>query len=291
MNAIQRIHATIGLGEYMNALLVRHGLRNAMLLQPADYNEGSSTDPITKQKLQGLLVAFPDLLQSDTKAGILLSKHSYAGKLTHKDLGDMLGFPCADEYEYTLQHTDEPKTTIRIQVDLTPGGDEESIEIIAYVCKDDRTFSEAAHFANKAEDVLKSDPILGRIVERVIATKHVTMPTKYYIGKLLRNTELTEDDETKIRNELWNLGLEHEATYAFDLKHPIHRGILIGLLAVCENNPLEAFYPLQSHPEEPAVGTILSKLDLSLQTIFQTPTSGGRQAGNRNTRKRAKNPL
>jgi hypothetical protein len=271
----------------MNATLVRHGLRNAMLLQPADYNESMSTDPITKGKLQGLHAAFPDLLQSDTKAGTILSKHAYAGNITHKDLGNILGFPCADEYEYTLQHTDEPKTTIRIQVDLKPGGDEDSVEIVVYVCKDDRTYSDAVHFADKAEEILKADPMFGAIVESVRATKHVTMPTKYYIAKLLRNAEVTEDDERKIRNELWNLGLEHEAAYTFDLKHPVHRGILIGLLTVCENNPLEAFYPLQFRPEEPVVDTILTKWDSSLQTIFQTPVRGGKQT----TRKRAKKLL
>ena len=86
----------------------------------------------------------------------------------------------------------------------------------------------------------------------------------------------------EIINYIWNIGLENAVTYNLNFKNPVHRGILIGLLSIYDNNPLEPFYPLQYRPEGKKVNLISAKWDLALQGIFATPTFGGSR---RKTRK------
>lgn len=288
MENVQKIHTTIGLDVYMNCVLVKAGLRNAMLIQPADYNEALSTEPITAAKLKALKKAFPELVQSYIDGETIVSKKTYteADIKRPEDMGKILGFPCAGEYEYTLNHPDEPKTGIHIQVNLKPGGNDHSTEIIAYVCRDDKKYVEARDFAGKAEKILKADPIVGKIVLSVTATKRTSMPPKYLINELLSNKVLSENDMNEIINYIWNIGLENVVTYNLNFKNPVHRGILIGLLSIYDNNPLEPFYPLQYRPEVKKVDEINAKWDLALQGIFASPTFGGSKGTNkRKTRK------
>lgn len=276
---IQNISRTIGLDVYMNCVLVRDGLRNAMLIQPADYNEAMSSDPKTAAKLRSLKKAFPTLIQSDIRGETLISKKAYADAYikTDADMGAILGFPCAGEFEYTLDHPDEPKTGINIEVNLKPGGNDSSVQIVAYMCKDDKTYNDARVFATKAEKILKADVVVGKIVASVTALKNTMMPPKYLIAKLLSNKSLTEDDKQQIVNYIWNLSLENSPNYNFDFKNPVHRGILIGLLSIYDNNPLSPFYPLQYREEGDRVEEITAKWDGALHGIFATAASGGKR--------------
>jgi hypothetical protein len=287
MQRIQEIYTTIGLDVYMNCILVKTGLRNAMLIQPADYKEALSTDPITAAKLRALKKAFPELIQSNIGGETIISKRLYTETEIKRpaDMGIILGFPCAGDYEYTLEHTDEPKTGINIEVNLKPGGNDDSVQIVAYVCRDDKTYNNALYFAKKAEEILKMDPIVGKIVESVTATKDTIVPPKYLINKLLTNKVLDEADQAQTINYVWNLSLESVASYNIDFKNPVHKGILIGLLSIYDNNPLEPFFPLQYRVEGDKVDKISAKWDSALQDIFSKPINGG---GKRKTRKCAK---
>ena len=232
MDTVRKISKTIGLDVYMNCVLVRDGLRNAMLIQPADYDEAMSSDAKTAALLKYLKIAFPTLVQSDIRGETLISLKPYteADISSNADMGVILGFPCAGEFEYTLEHPDEPKTGINIEVDLKSGGP--SIHIVAYICRDDKSFNDALAFAAKAEKILKADANVGKIVDSVTAFKNTMMPPKYLIDKLLSNKPLTEEDEGQIINYIWNLSLVRVTAYNLDFKNPVHRGILIGLLSI-----------------------------------------------------------
>jgi len=287
MEEIIRVNQTIGLDVYMNSVLVQNGLRNAMLIQPADYKESVSTDPVTAGKLKALKKAFPELVQSDIAGETIISKKPYKNTniKINEDMGKILGFPCAADYTYTLDHPDEPKTSIEILVNLKPGGNDEYIQIVVYVCRDDRSFIIAQDFAEKAEKILKADPIVGKIVDSVTASKSVTMPPKYLISQLLSNKLINQADQDEIMNYIWNLGLENAPSYNYDLKNPVHRGILVGLLSVYDNNPIEPFYPLQYRKEHKKVDEITAQWDAALQTIFKQ--KGGKRSSfsKRSTRK------
>ena len=45
----------IGLSEYINCVLVNEDVRNAMLLDAADYKEATYLDPIIQKKLKYIL--------------------------------------------------------------------------------------------------------------------------------------------------------------------------------------------------------------------------------------------
>lgn len=288
MDAVQKINRTIGLDVYMNCVLVREGLRNAMLIQPADYNEAMSSDPKTAARLKAIKKAFPTLVQSEISGETLISKKAYADTdiKTDADMGAILGFPCAGEFRYTLNHPDEPKTGINIVVSLKPGGDDTSVQIVAYMCKDDKTYNDALAFAAKAEKILKADVVVGKIVASVTALKDTMMPPKYLIAKLLSNKPLADEDKHQIVNYIWNLSLENSPNYNFDFKNPVHRGILIGLLSIYDNNPLSPFYPLQYRPESNRVEEITAKWDRALYGIFATAATAGGKRGTRKTKRR-----
>jgi hypothetical protein len=285
MKNVIRVNQSIGLDVYMNCVLVKAGLRNAMLIQPADYNEVVSTDPITADKLKALKEEFPELIQSDIDGETIISKRSYKSSdfTSPADMGNVLGFPCAADYTYTLEHTDEPRTAINIMVLLKPGGNNSSSQLITYVCRDDKTFKSALEVAKKAEAILKADRIVGKIVDGVTATKRTIAPPKFLISRLLTNKLLSEDEEFEIVNYVWNLGLENASSYNYDLKNPVHRGILVGLLSVYDNNPVEPFYPLQYRPEGKKVDEITEKWDSALQGIFKQ--KGGRRSSTRKSKR------
>ena len=133
-----------------------------------------------------------------------------------------------------------------------------------------------AIIAKNAEIILKADPVIGNIVESVVASKRTIVPPKYLIQTLLSKNQLSVSDQHETINYIWNLGLENATTYDYDFKNPVHRGILIGLLSVYDNNPIEPFYPLQYRKEAKLVDEITTKWDSALYSIFSSPTNGGR---------------
>jgi hypothetical protein len=95
------------------------------------------------------------------------------------------------------------------------------------------------------------------------------MPPKYLIQKLLSKSQLSISDQEETINYIWNLGLENANSYNYDFTNPVHRGIIVGLLSVYDNNPNEPFYPLQYRKESKAVDEIVAKWDGALQDIFK----------------------
>jgi len=165
----------IGEEELINCVLVQAGVRNAFLLQYIDYGENSPYDPESSRKLAGIRKYFPDLKHSDSVQGMIISKNRYTLDESYNeiDMGKILGFPCAEEFDYILNHENEPSVFIQIIAHLKSGGDEDKVQIMVYRCRDITHFPEAQAFAKEAERVLKKDPLVGPIIERIEATKTI----------------------------------------------------------------------------------------------------------------------
>ena len=133
------ISEKIGVSEYINCILVDSGVRNAMLIQSADYKERDHTDPITKSKLEAISEHFPTLIQSNLEYDTLISKNKYTKNSVNTDekLGEILGYPCSKDFQYTLHHrNDEITYTMEIVVRFTDELKITDTAVITNVCKD-----------------------------------------------------------------------------------------------------------------------------------------------------------
>ena len=177
MERLRDAVSRIGEEELVNCVLVQEGLRNAFLLQYIDYDENSPNDPESRRKLAGIQKYFPNLKQSPSVQGMILSKNTYTWdeSYNYADMGRILGFPCRYEFDYIIRHPEEPSVTIEITVHLKPGGDRKKVQIMVYRCQDLSHFPEAVAFAKRAEIVLKNDPLVGRIIESVEARKRIEL--------------------------------------------------------------------------------------------------------------------
>jgi hypothetical protein len=114
-------------------------------------------------------------------------------------------------------------------------------------------------------------------VTGVKVNKSVNIPIKNLIQKLVKNVGLTHDEKYEVNNHIWNLGFSGVVSAkSYDYKNPVHRGILIGLLSLCDNNPTSAFYPLQNYSEKMAeVNKITELWEGQLAQAFAESRSGG----------------
>jgi len=265
--------------EYLNAFLVDKGIRPAMLLQPADYKEAVSTDPISSGKLARIAAAFPGLVFSTIGGETLIAKRAYtkAEIPSNVAMGRILGYPCADDFS----DLGEDRTGIQINVVLKSG---QVFHLLAYFCRDESKVPEAVSFATAIKDEFLKDPRLSAIVDRVEARYNTYKGATYFMKLLLANAPFSEEDKHQLENHVWNLGLERVEGYEYNLENPIHRGIFIGLLCFCKYNPSEPFFPLQYRPENAAVMEITAKLDAQLRRIFAA--RGKKGGGYRKTRRR-----
>jgi hypothetical protein len=245
----------IGLSEYMNCVLVDKDVRNAMLLQAADYKEASHLDRTTQRKLKYISEYFPNLIQSPLEMGnVLISKKSYTQNdvSTCKKMGDILGYPSdLDDVHYM------------IDISATFYNSNKHIQIFGMVAKEGN-YPMLDTFTRDALRVLKMDPLLGSIKD-IICTVKPIIKEQDVIDKLILKIELSENDIYTIRNSMFNIGFSALSKYAFDYKNPIHIGILSTLLSYSINDPIMAFAPLQRFPKEyKMVDRINEKLELNI---------------------------
>ena len=260
----------IGLEVYINCKLVEKRVRNAMLIQPADYDEAISSDPKTASKLTAIKKVFPNLKLSNIAGETIVSLEQYSSKdvSTSEDMGKILDYPCADEYLHIRTNPDDARFTISVRVNLKTGG---NVQIFAFACRSEKHYLKTVDLAIRAEKVLKADPLLRVVVESVEAIIETVMSPKYLIEKLLDNEQLHENDIYQVRDYLWNLSLNN-TPYKYDFDNPVHRGIVIGLLSMYDNNPLEPFFPLQFRAEFQKVNMITLQWVNELNRIFAAKT-------------------
>lgn len=284
MDQLRTLVINIGLDELLNCILVQNDVRPAMLIQPADYEEATYKDPKTAAKLKAIKHQFPDLIQSVVDGGeVFIAKRAIKPETIKENasMGKILGYPCYADYQYTLDNKDAIKVGIDIHVELKPGFDKDSVQILGYMCRDERFFAESQAFAKACEKVLTADPIVGKVIIGVYAKKDIIMPIKYLINKLVNNEAISRSEGHAIINHLWNLGFPEDEGEAitrinYQFHNPVHRGMLISLLTICDNNQMEPFWPLQYRKEQHAVDKISATWALELlRTFSKTETVAG----------------
>jgi hypothetical protein len=220
----------------LNCILVQENIRPAMMVQPIDYNERTSTDPTTSNILAIIKDNFPELLHSEiyeNYQGIIISKTNHNGqKISSKKMGKILGYPCYNTFE-TIDHT---KRTTLLEIRAFSKNGEE-IQLIANVCKDEKTidkFNELASNANEAFNKPKYMDLLKKFsidLKEMKTTTTTIIPVEELINILIIRDSVSEEEEYSFRNVLSNLMFSNKLyDYKFEYDNQIHKGIMIGLL-------------------------------------------------------------
>ena len=278
MASVNAIIKTIGMEELLNCIIVQAGVRPAMLFQYIDYDEYKPTDPKSAVRLAAIAKQFPELKQSNLEWGMLISKRAYtiADFPTDKELGDVLGYPCADNYHYTLKHRDTIVTYgIGINAYLR-SEPREPIQLLVNVCSDKSTEQVMTRMAVAAEKALRASPLVGGLIDRVEVDVHVTVPAGALLDKLMAGGVFSTEEEDEFRNYVYNIGFmtNRLGSYPYQFANPAHRSVVMVLLSYYIDNPLEPFFPLQRHREMAAVDTASNKWETNLIRILEASKVG-----------------
>lgn len=241
----------IKIENLLNAILVNEGIRPAMLIQPTDYDENNSKDPITKGILDGIKSLIPDLIYSDNyerNQGIIISKNeNYNDRkdISLTEMGKILGYPCYSEFVSMHEDVDADKYSISINAKLRNGEEE---NLFANMCKDLDKKGEFDAMAERIKAVFDSNALLKRlniVVDDVYVdvAKH-TSPNNI-INKLVNYEELDENDKYEIPNLLVNMGFSFNVVKRFSeiiqYNNDLHKGIVIDLLLQIKYDILDPF--------------------------------------------------
>lgn len=281
MDSLQKIIDEIGLNEYINAVLVQNDGRPAFMIQPSDYNEKKKTDKITLKKLENIKKYFPDLYQLKTGWGIIISKKKLNSKsiTNDKDVGKVLGYPCYKDFSRE-QNENEQLITYDIIIKLKNKrgliGYSTHIILFSDVCKDTISYKEHLEMKNKIESILKKDDIIGKLLDSVLLNEDTNIPPGHIILTLQNNKKITENEKGDIIHYIYNMGFSDKIQKIIrnmDINTSFNRGVITTLLAYYIDNPLEPFYPLQNHPENPLVVKKLEDLEKRLITLLTNKKS------------------
>jgi hypothetical protein len=241
----------------LNAILVNEGVRPAMLIQPADYNEKTGKDKKTLSIVNNIKNIFPKLLISDNYniyQGTIISKKSYNGNvISLEKMGEILGYPCFNDFE-TLNR-DELLFNLELVVSCNDGTE---YPLFNNICKDKKTVEKFNILATKAfkaltnkkyKDILKRFSILK--INKIFVNLENIIPPQYIINKLITKKILSNEEIDVIRNVLYNMGFSDKLSeYEFQYNNPIHIGILLDFLLKHKYDILSPFYPLQNYPKQ-----------------------------------------
>lgn len=269
----------IGLENLLNVILVKEGIRPAMLIQPANYGETTSNDKITKSITQAIKRNFPYLIQSDKYKifqGILISKIDYNNRtdISLEKMGEILGYPC---YKDFITNSNETDYSVEVYAFVK---NHQEISLFANVCKDETNIEQFKIFASKAKEVFdkpeyKNMFVLNGIeIDKVDVEITKNVSTQLIINKLIDNQKLDQDEIDKIQSILFNFGFSAviQAYFlgSFQYNNPIHKGILLDLLVREQNDTLSPFTPLGDYPEQmKEVDKIIENWEKSLMYILE----------------------
>jgi hypothetical protein len=257
MDDIQKIIDILGIGEYINTILVEKGGRKAFMIQPPDYNERTAKDNITKQKLEIIHKYFPNLHQTITDWGIIITKYKLNPNSIKddSDIGKILGYPCYKEYNKvrtSINNTFAFDIIVNLKSSANLKNYKNKIILFTDRCLDKSTYIEHETIKNKIENILKKDEVIGNLLESVELGFDTVINVNVLLSKIKSNKKLNKEEMDELLNLLYNLGFSIELQFAvsdLDMDNPFNRGIISTLLTYYMNNPLEAFFPLQQFPE------------------------------------------
>lgn len=251
----------VGIEIALDAVLVDENVRPAMLVQPANSGERTHNDPITKNILKHIRRYFPHFIFSDDYdkyQGVIISKtKSYNDvRVSTNKMGSILGYPCYREYGDV--GSDDIVTYSMYIVVRQKNGIE--AELITNVCNDLSRKKEYEELARKAGTALKKKKyvkLLGDSVgdfelDRVYVKVDKIIPTQSLITNLIDGKPLDKDEMEKLINIFYNFSLDDDFETSFlDLyqqDNPVHRGVLLTMLAHERHDILSPFFPLQQYP-------------------------------------------
>ena len=247
----------------LNAILVNEGVRSAMLIQPADYNEGTGNDTKTLSIVKKIKKLFPKLLSSNNYKiyqGTIISKKSYDDKdkvISLENMGEILDYPCFNDFE-TLNR-DEPLFALELIVSYNDTSyNDKEIPLFTNICKDKKIIDKFNVLSAKAFRALtneKNKGILNEIkinkINKIYVNIENIIPTQYIINKLMTKKKLSDEEIKVITNIFYNMGFSDKLLeYEIQYNNPIHKGILLDLLLKDKYDVLSPFYPLQKYPEQ-----------------------------------------
>lgn len=267
----------IGIAELVNVRLVMHGIRNAMLIQPTDYNECLPLDPKTLSVLIGINKYYPDLKFSDFGVnGILVAKREYSKEEIYNDetVGDVLGYPYSKEYNYILANRDHMQT-ISIEVNLYLKKDFLNlpipIQLFLNIARDTTHYFTLADFADDATACLKNDPFIGFIIDRIVAEVRINIPPKSILDKIIKKEPITDDIVDEIKNFMYNIGFSEKLqSYNFEFDNPCHLGVIATIISFYICNPINAFNSIQKYSAEKDLYKIIGKWEQELIRVLNT---------------------
>jgi len=251
---------TLPITIILNCILVNENVRPAMLVQPADYNERTHSDPITKSIIEGIKKYFPNFIFTtdyENYQGVIVSKidYDYNGNknILAKEMGKILGYPCYEDF--TTIDINSISYAIEIYVEVNQNS---KIQILANKCKDITKLPEFNSLANNSKNAFAkkeySELLNGFEVKEVYVEISQNIPIQTIINKLLSNETLEQAELDKVQNMLYNFGFSNELQFYFMIyfqyNNPIHKGILLELLLKKKYDILSPFYPLQNYPTQ-----------------------------------------
>lgn len=243
-----------------NLILVSENIRPAFMVQYIDYQESFDTDPISSKILHSAKDFFPDLIHTRDVQGTIISKKQMTDEdhNTDKKMGELLGYPCAKDYNILDKQKSGYKyiftvnVTVNTPIIVNPVGDTKytnSFDLFANGCIDESTKPEFEKIKEKIDTVLKKCEYTKTNYKETNIRIIKTATIDILIDKIVHKNEITDTDSYDIMNELYNKidNYYKPVLTESDFKYKtndFHRGVLSTLLALCENDSLEAFYPL-----------------------------------------------
>jgi hypothetical protein len=230
--------------EIINAFLVNEGIRPAMFLMLCDYKDNLVYILI----IETISLLYPNLIHTKINDGLLLSKNELdITDLTSAKLGQILGYPSFDDFNYIIENEHEESCTVELIAELISG---KQLQILANRCKPENLNNATtilSALAVKATDALLASCEYSQFINKIdIEINHMVTPNK--LIELLMTEQLSCSNKSEIMNLLWNLGFNYLCNYEFDYSNPFHKGILMTLLTHFIHNPLEPFFPLHQWP-------------------------------------------
>ena len=249
-----------------------------MLIEPANYNEKNESSEKTKKLLKNIKKEFPTLIQTpDKESGrifISLIELSQTDFNTDEKVGNLLGFPCAKEFNII----DRSKRTYSYNI-LVIFKDTSVINLITDLCQN-KSFEEHKPLLKSIKDALKHDDRIWDLIKDIIIKEDEIIPVNDLIPRIMKG-HLTDEEGWALKNVLYNLGFESLMDYNFQYTNPIHKGILLSLIIYSENNVLTPFYPLQLTDHLDEINLIRSKWEDNLIKMLDTS-----RVKNKNTTRR-----
>lgn len=257
--------------DYINALLVVKGVRDAYLIQ----NFESTTDAVD-ERIKKIQAQFPELK--------LLKNNNYyflsLKPLKKEDVDDdtkiarLLRFSC----DVDFKDLDRNKETITYSITVHIRGVSNPIPIITYICQTESTKRDA--------EQLKRDIHIALIKERV-GVQHVKLhvekniPIRSLIPKLMKPSyKFTKREKDELENTIFNIMNEESAEGlidAIDFNNSLHRGIMLAFIAQHEYDTLEPFFPLQTSGHMKEIQHIEKERGKLLHQILMKGKKGGKR--------------